>query len=52
MCKVWIRGSADILAYTDVDISTELEVLERNVSTTLRHPRVAFSEPRLVSPGS
>ena len=24
----------------------------RNVSTTLRHPRVAFSEPRLVSPGS
>ena len=28
MCKVWIRSSADILAYTDVDISTELEVLE------------------------
>ena len=27
--KVWTRSSADILAYTDVDISTELEALEK-----------------------
>ena len=27
--KVWTQSSADILAYTDVDISTELEALEK-----------------------